>query len=213
MSMSCRLGWHRWATSDGRIVCPRCRGAAVAPRPIQVGVAAGLLVGIAVVSGLRAVAALSARPLVDEAAAGPLMRDTAGRAAVFDALDVTAYSTVAGFGLAAVLVPVLIGLRGPLSGARWTALGVLFVSLLGQVLFISTDLADGPMRLGVVPGWYPLTQQAFETVLLLASAAVVVLLFHGASREYFEEGVVNVDADDAMERALESIRRRRAAER
>ncbi|GIF72356.1 hypothetical protein Asi02nite_18740 [Asanoa siamensis] len=172
-----------------------------------------LLAGIVVVSLARAVAALTVRPGVRRAAAGDLMRDTLGRTAVFDTQDVVTYGVVAGLALAAVLLAVLLALRGPVSGARWATLGVLCVALLGQVLYISTDLAGTPVRLGVVPGWYPLTQQLIEVVLLLASAAALTLLLHGSVREYFEEGVTDADAGpDGFDRALDAVRRRRAAQ-
>ena len=164
------------------------------------------------VSLVRAVLALVVAPHVDEAEASYAALVGEIRTAVFEARDVLSYSVFAGFALAAVLVPVLVALRGPLGGARWAAVVVLCTSLMGQVVYIASDLSGGPLRWHIVPGWYPLTQQLIEVALLLASAAVVVMLLHGTSREYFEEGVADADADDAMERALAAMRERRAAE-
>jgi hypothetical protein len=211
MGLFCRLGWHRWTEIGGRVVCPRCRTAAVASRPRLVRIASWSLAGIAVVSLVRVVLALIVAPHVDEAEARYAAVVGEIRTAVFEARDVLNYSVFAGFALAAVLVPVLVALRGPLGGARWAAVVVLCTSLMGQVVYIASDLS-GPLRWRIVPGWYPLTQQLIEVALLLASAAVVVILLHGTSREYFEEGVADVDADDAMERALAAVRQRRAAE-
>ena len=214
MALFCRLGWHRWTETGGRVVCPRCRTVAIASRPRLVRIASWTLAGIAVVSVVRAVLALIVAPDVDEAEAryaALLIGEI--RTAVFEARDVLSYSVFAGLALAVVIVPVLLALRGPLSGARWAAVVVMCTSLMGQVVYISSDLSEGPLRWLIVPGWYPLTQQLVEVALLLASAAVVVLLLHGTSREYFEEGVAHADTDDAMERALASIRERRAAER
>jgi hypothetical protein len=212
MALFCRLGWHRWTETGGRVVCPRCRRAAIAPRPRLVRIASWTLVGIAVVSVVRAVLALVVTPHVDEAEARYAGLVGEIRTAVFEARDVLSYSVFAGFVLAVVLVPVLLALRGPLGGARWAAVIVLCTSLMGQVVYIASDLSGRPLQWHIVPGWYPLTQQLIEVALLLASAAVVVLLLHGTSREYFEEGVAAADADDAMERALAAVRQRRAAE-
>lgn len=213
MPLFCRLGCHRWGRTAGRVVCPRCRTVAVAPRPRLVRIASWSLAAIAVVSLVRAVAALIVSPQVDEAAANYAALVGEVRTALFDAQDVLGYSVFAGFALAAVLVPVLLALRGPLSGARWAAIGVLCTSLMGQVIYIATDLSGGPLRWRIVPDWYPLTQQMIEVVLLVVSAAVLFMLLHGTTREYFEEGVADADADDAMDRALEAVRLRRAAER
>ncbi|GIF67749.1 hypothetical protein Ais01nite_57840 [Asanoa ishikariensis] len=213
MALFCRLGWHRWTDSGGRVLCPRCRTAAVAPRPRLVRIASWTLVVIAVVSVVRALAAVIVAPHVDEAEAQFAALVGEVETAVYETRDVLGYSIVAGVLLAAVLVPVLLALRGPLSGARWAAVGVLSASLMGQILFIASDLSEAPLRWGIVPGWYPLTQQLIELVLILASAAVIVLLLHGTSREYFEEGVADADEDDVMERALAAARARRAAER
>jgi len=212
MPLFCRLGWHRWRATDARVICPRCRMAAVAPRPRLLRIASWSLVAIGVVSLVRAITALIVSPQVDEAAAtyGQLIGEV--RTALYDTRDILGYSVFAGFALTVVLVPVLAALRGPLGGARWAAIAVVCTSLLGQIMYIATDLAGGPLRWRIVPDWYPLTQQMIEVGLLLASAAVLFLLLHATTREYVEEGIVDADADDPMDHALEAIRRRRAAE-
>ncbi|SNT62871.1 hypothetical protein SAMN05421812_114207 [Asanoa hainanensis] len=212
MALFCRLGWHRWTDSGGRVLCPRCRSVAVAPRPRLVRIASWTLVAIALVSVVRALVAVIVTPHVDEAEQqfGALVGEV--QTAVYETRDVLGYSIVAGVLLAALLVPVLLALRGPLSGARWATVGLLSASLMGQILFVASDLSGGPLRWRIVPRWYPLTQQLIELVLMLASAAVIVLLLHGTSREYFEEGIADADADDDMERALAAARARRAAE-
>ncbi|MEV4537227.1 hypothetical protein AB0J82_25950 [Asanoa sp. NPDC049518] len=213
MALLCRLGWHRWTDSGGRVLCPNCRTVAVAPRPRLVRLASWTLVAIGVVSVIRALVAVLVTPHVDEAERQFAAVVGEVETAVYETRDVLGYSILAGVLLAVVLVPVLLALRGPLSGARWATIAVLSASLMGQILFVASDLSGGALRWGIVPDWYPLTQQMIELVLMLASAAVIVLLLHGTSREYFEEGIADADADDDMERALAAARARRAAER
>ncbi|GAA1883569.1 hypothetical protein GCM10009687_59940 [Asanoa iriomotensis] len=204
------MGWHGWVREGGRAVCPRCRKAAVAERPVQLRIVSWLLVIVVVGSVARAVAALNARSVVYLYS----LDDPRTPTNVIDARSVLDYSVFAGFATAVVLAAIVLALRGPLSAARWAALGVLCTSLLGQVVYIGVDLADDARGSGLVPTWYPLTQQGIEVTLLLASAAAVLLLLHGAVRDYFEEGVVDADvAGDDLGRALEAVRRRRAAQR
>jgi hypothetical protein len=199
----CRLGWHRWTNVDGRVACRRCHAAAITARPVQVRIVWWLLVGIVVVSVVRAVAALAVRAEVDTFAARWLPMHLY-RVQIADARSVVSYSVFMGFALAVVLVPLVIALRGPFAWARWTAFGVLCASLLTQVFYISSDVSD------VIPGWYPLTHQLLELVLLAASGAVLVLLLHSSSGHYFDEGVGSRDAaDDDFDRAMAAIRRRR----
>ena len=203
MGLFCRLGWHRWISADGRVTCRHCHAAPVAARPVQVRIVWWLLVGIVVVSVARVVAALAVRADVESFAAQwwPLH---IYRAQIADARSVVSYSVFVGLTLAVVLVPLVVALRGPLGWARWTAFGVLCASLLTQVFYISSDVTV------VVPGWYPLTQQLLELVLLAASGTVLVLLLQAPSGHYFDEGVGRRDAgDDDFDRAMAAIRRRR----
>ncbi|MEV4617339.1 hypothetical protein AB0J74_01325 [Asanoa sp. NPDC049573] len=205
MDLLCRLGWHRWVSADGRVGCPRCHAVAVAERPFQVRIVWWLLVGIAVASVGRALAALAVRDDVEAFAARwwPLH---VYRQQIADARSVVSYSIAVGLTLAVVLVPLLVALRGPLGRARWTAFGVLCASLLSQVVYISSDVSEA------TPGWYPLTQQGLEFLVLAASVAVLVLLLQGSSAHYFDEGVgVRAAGDDAFDRAVAAIRRQRQA--
>jgi hypothetical protein len=203
VGLFCRLGWHRWTSVDGRVACRHCQAAAIVARPVQVRIVWWLLVGIIVVSVARVAAALAVRADIEAFAARwwPLH---VYRAQITDARSVVSYSVFVGVTLAVVLVPIVVALRGPLGWARWTAFGVLCGSLLTQVLYISSDAAEA------APGWYPLTQQLLELVLLVASGAVLVLLLHSSSGHYFDEGVGRRDAaDDDFDRAVAAIRRRR----
>ncbi|GIF50279.1 hypothetical protein DFJ67_7933 [Asanoa ferruginea] len=203
MGLFCRLGWHGWTGADGQVACGRCRSVAVAARPVQVRIVWWSLVGIIVVSLARAAAALAVRADVEAFAAVWWPRHIY-RAQIADTRSVVSYSVFVGVILAVVLVPLVVALRGPLARAHWITFGVLCASLLTQVVYISNDVAQ------VVPGWYPLTQQLLELVLLVASGAVLVLLLHSASGLYFDEGVGRRDAsDDDFDRAVAAIRKSR----
>jgi hypothetical protein len=206
VTLFCRLGWHRWTDAGGRVACRDCTAAPIAARPVQVRIVWWLLVGMVVVSVTRALAALAVRADV-EAFATRWWPQNVYRLQITDARSVVDYSVFMGFTLAVVLLPLVLTLRGPFSWARWTVFGVVCVSLVAQVLYISSDVADF-----VVPGWYPLTEQLLELTLLAASGTVLVLLLHSSSGHYFDEGVGRRDAaDDDFDRAMAAIRKRREA--
>jgi hypothetical protein len=122
-----------------------------------------------------------------------------------------AYDAYGGFALAAILAVVLVGMRGVGAWSRWTALLLLPLFMLGQVLFITSDPTVGAAREGLLPPWYPGAQHAIELPLFLDTLAAVILLAHESSGSYFDEGLIDLDTRDEMGEVFDIVRRKRGS--
>ncbi|GIF72357.1 hypothetical protein [Asanoa siamensis] len=208
MTLVCRLGWHRWVRDAGQVRCSRCRLVALTARPVQVRILWWLLVAAVAVSLTRAVLALDVRPAVEALASGGSTNET-----IRDAQSMINYSLYAGLALAAALAFLLVALRGPLTWARWTTVAVLGTALVGQLVNGALDRSVRPLLQGIVPEWFPFTQDCLELALLALTAAVVFLFLRPASREYFDDGLGDLDVreEDDLDRAQRAVRRRRTS--